>query len=87
MKNLKLEIYTPSGKLFDGAVYSVTLPGAKEIFTVLKDHGAIISSLKKGVIKYKIDKDDEEVFTIEVLGGFAEVKKNVVTVTLETVIK
>ncbi|NLZ94792.1 MAG: hypothetical protein GX921_03070 [Bacteroidales bacterium] len=87
MKNLKLEIYTPSGMIFDGEVYSVTLPGAKDIFTVLKDHGAIISSLKKGVIKYKIDKDDEEVFTIEVLGGFAEVKKNVVTVCLETVIK
>lgn len=87
MKNIKLEIYTPNGMLFDGAIYSVTLPGAKEIFTVLKDHGAIISSLKEGVIKYKLDKDDEEVSTIEVLGGFAEVKKNVVTVCLETVIK
>ena len=87
MKSLTLKIYTPSGMLFDGEVYSVTLPGAKEIFTVLKDHGAIISSLKEGVIKYKMNKDDEEVFTIEVLGGFVEVKKNVVTVTLETVIK
>lgn len=73
--------------LFNGDVASVTLPGAKEIFTVLKNHGAIISSLKKGVIKYKIHEDDEDVFTIEVLGGFAEVKRNIVTVCLETVIK
>lgn len=85
--NLKLEVYTPNGMLFEGEVYSVTLPGAKEIFTVLKNHGAIISSLKKGVIKYKLDEEDEEFFTIDALGGFVEVKNNVVTVCLETVIK
>ena len=70
--------------LFDGKVTSVTLPGTKGIFTVLKNHGAIISSLTEGKIKYTID---EEITTIDVLGGFAEVKNNVVTVCLETVIK
>lgn len=84
MNILKLEIYTPNGVLFNGKVTSVTLPGTKGIFTVLKNHGAIISSLTEGVIKYTID---EETSTIDVLGGFAEVKKNVVTVCLETVIK
>ncbi|NLA63730.1 MAG: F0F1 ATP synthase subunit epsilon [Bacteroidales bacterium] len=84
MSNLKLEIYTPNGVLFDGEVTSVTLPGTKGLFTVLKNHGAIISSLTKGVIKYVIN---EEIATIEVIGGFAEVKRNVVTVCLETIIK
>ena len=84
MNILKLEIYTPNGVLFNGKVTSVTLPGTKGIFTVLKNHGAIISSLTKGVIKYVID---EEITTIDVLGGFVEVKNNVVTVCLETVIK
>lgn len=84
MNNLKLEIYTPNGVLFNGEVTSVTLPGTKGLFTVLINHGAIISSLTKGVIKYKIN---EDISTIEVLGGFAEVKKNVVTVCLETIIK
>lgn len=84
MSNLKLEIYTPNGVLFDGEVTSVTLPGTKGLFTVLKNHGAIISSLTKGVIKYVIN---EEIATIEVMGGFAEVKRNVVTVCLETIIK
>ena len=84
MSNLKLEIYTPNGVLFNGEVTSATLPGAKGLFTVLNNHGAIISSLTKGEIKYVID---EEIFTIEVLGGFAEVKKNVITVCLETIIK
>ena len=84
MNNLRLEIYTPNGILFNGEVTSVTLPGTKGIFTVLKNHGAIISSLTEGKIKYLIEK---EISTIDVLGGFAEVKDNVVTVCLETIIK
>ena len=84
MSNLKLEIYTPNGVLFDGEVTSVTLPGSKGLFTVLNNHGAIISSLTKGVIKYTIN---EEIATIEATGGFVEVKKNVVIVCLETIIK
>lgn len=84
MDNIRLEIYTPNGVLFNGEVISVTLPGTKGLFTVLKNHGAIISSLTSGKIKYIIDK---QVSTIEVKGGFAEVKNNVVTVCLETIIK
>ena len=84
MNTLRLEIYTPSGVLFNGEVTSVTLPGMKGIFTVMYNHGAIISSLTKGKIKYLIDK---EISNIEVAGGFAEVKNNVVTVCLETIIK
>lgn len=84
MDNLKLDIYTPNGGLFNGEVTSVTLPGTKGVFTVLKNHGAIISSLTKGKIKYIIN---EEISTIEVLGGFVEVKKNIVTVCLETAIQ
>ena len=84
MNTLRLEIYTPSGVLFNGEVTSVTLPGTKGIFTVMYNHGAIISSLTKGKIKYLID---NEISNIEVAGGFAEVKNNVVTVCLETIIK
>lgn len=84
MNNLILTIYTPNGILFNGEVTSVTLPGTKGPFTVMSNHGAIITSLTKGIIKYVID---EEISAIEVLGGFAEVKKNVATVCLETIIK
>ena len=48
------------------------------------NHGAIISSLTEGKIKYVMSK---KISTIDVLGGFAEVKNNVVTVCLETIIK
>ncbi len=84
MNTIKLEIYTPTGVIFNGEVTSVTLPGTKGLFTILYNHGAIISSLTKGKIKYTVN---EEISTIEVSGGFAEVKNNVVTVCLETIIK
>ena len=84
MNTIRLEIYTPTGVIFNGEVTSVTLPGTKGLFTILYNHGAIISSLTKGKIKYTVN---EEISTIEVSGGFAEVKNNVVTVCLETIIK
>lgn len=89
MKDLKLEIYTPSGMLYNDGVTSVTLPGAQGKFTVLKNHGAIISSLTEGKIRYKINEDDEDkdTISIDVISGFVEVKHNVVTVCLDTVIE
>lgn len=70
--------------LFNGEVTSVTLPGTKGPFTVLKNHAPIISSLTEGEIKYVVDKKFSK---IEVNSGFVEVKKNIVTVCLETIIK
>lgn len=84
MNNILLEIYTPDGVLFNGEVASVTLPGTKGPFTVLKNHAPIISSLTEGEIKYVVDKKFSK---IEVDSGFVEVKKNIVTVCLETIIK
>lgn len=84
MNNILLEIYTPDGVLFNGEVTSVTLPGTKGPFTVLKNHAPIISSLTEGEIKYVVDKKFSK---IEVNSGFVEVKKNIVTVCLETIIK
>ncbi len=84
MNNLRLEIYTPNGVLFNGKVSSVTLPGTKGIFTVLDKHGAIISSLSEGKIKYMFNND---IATIDITGGIAEVKKNVVTVCLDAIIE
>ena len=84
MKEITLEIFTPDGILFNGEVTSVMLPGTKGVFTVLKNHAPIISSLTKGKIKYIID---DKSSVIETNGGFVEVKNNVVIVCLETVIK
>ena len=84
LNNILLEVFTPDGVIFSDKVASVTLPGTKGVFSVLKNHAPIISSLTKGNIIYKID---DEPFKIEANGGFVEVKDNVVTVCLERVIK
>lgn len=82
--NILLEIFTPDGIIFNDKVASVALPGTKGGFSVLHNHAPIISSLTKGSIIYKVNDDSS---TIEVNGGFVEVKNNVVTVCLETIIK
>lgn len=50
MNNLHLKIITPTNTLFNQEIDSVDLPGEKGRFTVLKNHGNIISLLSKGVI-------------------------------------
>ena len=84
MNNIRLEIFTPDGVLFNGEVTSVTLPGTSGPFTILNNHAPIISSLKEGIIKYVVGK---KISTIKVNAGFVEVKNNIVTVCLETIIK
>ena len=85
LKNITLKIFTPDGILYDDEVESVTLPSSKGPFTVLINHAPIISSLIKGRIEYKVDEDNSSMIDVE--SGFVEVKENVVTVCLETVIK
>ena len=84
-KNITLKIFTPDGILYDDEVESVTLSSPKGPFTVLIHHAPIISSLVKGKIEYKVDDDNTSM--IDVNSGFVEVKNNIVTVCLETVIK
>lgn len=47
---MKLNVITPTAKIFDGEVISVSLPGQDGIFQVLNNHTAIISSLTIGEI-------------------------------------
>ena len=84
MKNIRLEIYTPDGVLFNGEVSSVSLPGTKGPFTILNNHAPIISSLTEGNVSYVVNKKTSR---IKVNSGFVEVKENIVTVCLETIIE
>lgn len=77
---LKLKIISPVKVEFDGAVTSVTVPGTKGCFEILKDHAPIISSLQPGVVEYVTD---ERRNSLMVSGGFVEVQKNVVSLCVE----
>ncbi len=76
---MTLKIISAEKVEFEGTVESVTLPGAKGLFQVLKNHAALISALNKGTITYV---SQGETHTREILGGVADIKNNVVSVCL-----
>lgn len=77
---LQLKIVSPEKIEYDGVVESVFVPGSMGQFEILKDHAPIISTLQKGVVEYVTD--DGKV-SLEILGGFVEVQKNVVSLCVE----
>jgi F-type H+-transporting ATPase subunit epsilon len=80
---MNIEIITPDSKLFKGEIKSVTVPGTKGTFMVLKNHAPIISTLGKGKIILMTDASIEKDFEIE--SGLIEVKRNKIVILAETV--
>ena len=80
MDLIQLHIVSPEGTLVEQAVSAVTLPGTVGPFEVLKDHGAIISSLTKGDIVYVSGGKESRLPIVE---GFVEVHNNQVSVCVE----
>ncbi|MBK6730147.1 MAG: F0F1 ATP synthase subunit epsilon [Bacteroidetes bacterium] len=75
-----VEILSPEKKLFAGEVISAQFPGTTGSFQVLKNHAAMIASIKQGNI---VLKTDSGVKTFSVTGGFVEVLNNHVNVLIE----
>ncbi len=80
---MTVDILTPEKKLYSGEATAVQLPGINGSFQILKNHAALISALKQGVVKVDAEKDSKS-FTIT--GGFCEVLNNKVTVLVEGLI-
>ncbi|REJ80035.1 MAG: ATP synthase F1 subunit epsilon [Bacteroidetes bacterium] len=78
---MQLEIITPDKKVYSGEVSSVSVPGSKGRFEMLKTHAAIISSLLNGKVKVK---DKEGVKTFDVKGGVVENLKNKIVILAES---
>jgi F-type H+-transporting ATPase subunit epsilon len=57
---MELNVITPTNKVFDGEVVSVSLPGQAGIFQVLNNHSSIISSLISGEIIVELTEKFEE---------------------------
>ena len=77
---LQLRIVSPEKVEYDGAVKSVLVPGTAGQFEILNDHAPIISTLQKGVVVYATK---EGKVSLNILGGFVEVQKNVVSLCVE----
>ena len=77
---LQLRIVSPEKVEYNGAVESVLVPGTAGQFEILNDHAPIISTLQKGVVEY-VTKEGK--VSLDILGGFVEVQKNVVSLCVE----
>ena len=77
MADLKVEIITPAEIVYQGEVESVTLPGSKAPFQVLKNHIPIVSCLNNGKIKLSTGKGEKLFQNSE---GFAEISNNKVSI-------
>lgn len=76
---MTLRIISPVDIVFEGQADAVTLPGTMGSFTVLPRHAALISTLVKGDIVYRIGEDEHRVYTD---GGLVDVLNDVVSVCI-----
>lgn len=81
MSSLRLKIVSPEKVVYDGEIESVTVPGTKGEFQILRDHAPIISSLQHGKVEFVAKGGERQ--TLNVTGGFVEVKKNEVSLCVE----
>mgnify|MGYP003513972605 FL=1 len=83
MTELYLEIVTPSKSAFSGDIKSITVPGTKGRFQVLKNHAPIISTLDIGMIKVDLPGGKENYYSTA--GGTIEVLDNKVLVLADSI--
>ena len=79
---MQLEIVTPEANIYSGEVSYVQLPGSAGQFGVLNNHAPLITTLQKGQVKIKDDKEADQFF--EIGGGVVEVLNNKVIILAES---
>lgn len=79
-KTFHAEILTPLGKLFEGDVKGVQVPGVEGSFEIQVNHAPIISLLEVGQVRVK-EPDHETRYAIT--GGFVEMLNNRLTLLAE----
>lgn len=79
MKSLSVLIATPTETLYSGPAESLTVPGSEGDMTILANHVALVSTLRKGVAVVKT-KSDTKTFAIE--KGVLEISDNQASVLL-----
>lgn len=82
MSELFLEIISPSRQVFSGEIKSITVPGTKGRFQVLRNHAPIISTFEVGMIRVDL-KDKPKYFATA--GGTIEVLNNKVLVLADSI--
>ena len=74
---LTLRVLAPDQSIYDGAADEVILPSASGQMGILTGHVSMLTALDSGVVRVR---DGSSWSSIAVMGGFAEVEDNAVTV-------
>ena len=82
MAEINLEIITPEKIIYKDSVDSITIPGTKGMFQVLKDHAPLMSTIEIGVITFKKNNESKYLTTA---GGTIEVLNNNVLILADSV--
>jgi F-type H+-transporting ATPase subunit epsilon len=82
MKELLVEIITPSKMAYNGKVKSISLPGTLGNFQVLYNHAPLLSTIEVGHIKIVDLNDIETEYTTS--GGSVEVLNNKILVLADS---
>jgi len=77
MANFRFELVSPEKLLFSGEVQQVDVPGIEGDFGVLADHAPMVTTVRPGILTVHAASGVQK---IVVLGGFAEVSEDGLTV-------
>lgn len=80
MADFHFELVSPEKLLFSGEVEQVDVPGAEGDFGVLAGHAPVVATLRPGILTVHSARGEQK---IVVLGGFAEVSAQGLTVLAE----
>ncbi|HEX5774604.1 MAG TPA: hypothetical protein VFY28_01430 [Candidatus Paceibacterota bacterium] len=79
-KTFHLTIAKVGENLFDGESQEATLPGADGVFTILAEHEAFVTPLKRGTVA--VTDAEGKKHSFEITQGVAEVSGNQATILL-----
>jgi F-type H+-transporting ATPase subunit epsilon len=77
---MQFDLVSPERRLASGQAKSVQIPGAEGQLTAMPDHAPMITTLRPGIIRVEMT---DGVKTFAVVGGFAEITPDGVSVLAE----
>lgn len=80
MKPFRLTIASAVETLFEGEALAVSIPGTNGDFQVLAQHEPLVTTIKKGEIRFTPKDGDKRAMSVE--GGVVEIGENTCTVLL-----
>ena len=83
MAAFHFELVSPERLIFSGEVEPVVVPGSEGVFTVLRNHAPMMSTIRPGVIEVTSATGPSKLF---VRGGFADVSEKGLTILAEQAI-